>query len=261
MTADIALWVVLPYIALTIFVVGHVWRWRADQFGWTTRTTQILENRWLRLGSPLFHLGALAAIGGHIMGLLIPKAWFEAVRISDHLYHIIAVGAGTVAGLMVMVGMGLLIARRVVNGRVRRTTTRMDKVMYLVFAVVVILGMAETVGVNLFGAGYDYRDTVAVWFRGIFYLQPDSTLMAGAPLVYQLHASSAWVFIALWPFTRLVHVWSAPIAYLWRPYVVYRRRVDTGQPGTVTRTFRRAGRAVGPVPTHPAWQTLRLRRK
>jgi nitrate reductase gamma subunit len=220
----VALWVVLPYIALTVFVVGHIWRWRTDQFGWTTRTTQVLENRWLRLGSPLFHLGAFLAIAGHAMGLLIPTAWFEAVGVTERLYHLVAVGAGTIAGLMVVVGLGLLIARRAVNGRVRRTTTRMDKVMYLVFVIVVALGMAETVGVNLLGAGYDYRETVAVWFRGIFYFQPESALMTGAPLVYQLHALTAWVFLAIWPFTRLVHVWSAPIAYLWRPYIVYRRK-------------------------------------
>lgn len=127
MTADIALWIVLPYIALTVFVVGHIWRWRADQFGWTTRTTQLLENRWLRLGSPLFHLGVFAAIAGHVLGLLVPKSWTEAVGLSEGFYHFVSVSAGTVAGLMVIVGLGLLLARRFVNGRVRRTTTRMDK--------------------------------------------------------------------------------------------------------------------------------------
>jgi len=81
-TTDVALWVVLPYIALTVFVVGHIWRWRTDQFGWTTRTTQLLENRWLRLGSPLFHLGVFAAIGGHVLGLLVPASWTAAVGVS-----------------------------------------------------------------------------------------------------------------------------------------------------------------------------------
>ncbi|MBP2328124.1 nitrate reductase gamma subunit [Kibdelosporangium banguiense] len=224
MSMDVALWVVLPYIALTVFVAGHVWRWRYDQFGWTTRTTQLLENRWLRLGSPLFHLGAFVAIAGHVVGLLVPKSWTEALGVPEHLYHWVAVLAGAVAGVMVIVGLALLLARRFVNDRVRRTTTKTDKAMFPVLAVVIILGMAETVGVNLFGPGYDYRATVAVWFRGIFYFQPDASLMADAPPVYQLHALTAWGLFAMWPFTRLVHVWSAPIAYLWRPYVVYRRR-------------------------------------
>lgn len=228
--SEIALWVVAPYIALTIFVVGHLWRWRTDQFGWTTRTTQVLESRLLRLGSPLFHLGAFMAIGGHVLGLLVPKGWTEAVGVSEHLYHLVAVTAGTVAGVMVVAGLGLLLARRFTNGRVRRTTTRMDKVLFTVLGVVIFFGMAETVGINLFGGGYDYRETVAVWFRGVFYFQPEPDLMAGAPLVYQLHTLSAWVLIALWPFTRLVHVWSAPLAYLWRPYVVYRRRTPAPRP-------------------------------
>jgi nitrate reductase gamma subunit len=100
----------------------------------------------------------------------------------------------------------------------------MDRVLYVGLAVMVALGMGETVGVNLLGNGYDYRETIAVWFRQIFWFQPHTALMADAPLVYQAHAVCGCLFLALWPFTRLVHVWSAPFAYLWRPYVVYRAR-------------------------------------
>jgi nitrate reductase gamma subunit len=222
------LWVVLPYTALTIFAVGHVWRWRVDQFGWTTRTTQLLEHRWLRWGSPLFHLGAFAAIAGHAVGLLVPESWTSAVGVSEGLYHVLSVGAGTVAAVMLVVGLGLLLARRLVNDRIRRTTTAVDKVLFAVLTLVITLGVSATVGANLIGAGYDYRETIAVWFRGLFRLHPDPQLMVDVPLVFQLHALSAFALFAVWPFTRLVHVWSAPIAYLWRPYVVYRRRATTG---------------------------------
>jgi len=217
-------WIVLPYLCLAVFVAGHVWRWRHDQFGWTTHTSQVLENRILRLGSPLFHLGALGVVAGHAMGLVVPASVTEKLGLSEHAYHLIAVWGGTVTGLMLTVGLVLLIIRRMVNGRVRRVTTRMDKVLYAALAVMVTLGMIATVGVNLVGGGYDYRETIAVWFRGIFWFQPDPALMSGAPLVYQLHAIGGFLFLALWPFTRLVHVWSAPLAYLWRPYVVYRAR-------------------------------------
>ncbi|NRQ37075.1 respiratory nitrate reductase subunit gamma [Nonomuraea sp. NN258] len=221
---NVVWWVVVPYIALTVFVVGHVWRWRTDQFGWTTRTSQVLESRLLRLGSPLFHLGAFAAIGGHVLGLLVPKAWTEAVGVDEHLYHLVSVSAGTVAGVMVVAGLGLLLARRLTRPRVRRATTRTDKLLFAVLAVVIALGMSATIGANLLGGGYDYRADIAVWFRGVLTFRPDPALMADVPLVFQLHALSAWLLAAIWPFTRLVHVWSAPIAYLWRPYVVYRRR-------------------------------------
>ncbi|MFE9689616.1 respiratory nitrate reductase subunit gamma [Micromonospora sp. NPDC005806] len=219
-----AIWIVLPYLCLAVFVAGHAWRWRHDQFGWTTHTSQLLENRLLRLGSPLFHLGAFGVIGGHAMGLLVPASVTEAVGISEHLYHQTAVWGGTVTGGMLVAGLGLLIARRFVNGRIRRVTTPMDKLLYAAMAVMVALGMTATVATNLLGDEYDYRETIAVWFRSVFWFAPKSELMVGAPLVYQLHAVGGFLFLALWPFTRLVHVWSAPLAYLWRPYVVYRAR-------------------------------------
>lgn len=221
---SVFLFVVVPYLCLATFVAGHVWRWRHDQFGWTTHTSQLLESRILRLGSPLFHLGALGVIGGHAVGLLVPASLTRRLGVSEHLYHLTAVWAGTITGAMLSVGLLLLLARRFVNRRVRRTTTVMDRCLYVGIAVMVGLGMGETVGVNLLGDGYDYRQTVAVWFRDIFWFQPDTNLMTHAPIVYQAHAVCGFLFLALWPFTRLVHVWSAPIAYLWRPYVVYRAR-------------------------------------
>lgn len=218
------LWVVLPYACLAVFVAGHIWRWRQDQFGWTTHTSQLLENRLLRLGSPLFHLGAFGVIGGHAMGLLVPASWTHAMGVSEHTYHVVSVTGGTITGVMLIAGLTLLIARRFVSGRIRRVTTTMDKILYAALATMVVLGMSGTVVINLFGEGYDYRETLAVWFRQIFWFQPDASLMTSAPLVFQLHALGGFLFLALWPFTRLVHVWSAPMAYLWRPYVVYRRR-------------------------------------
>ncbi|OKK01322.1 respiratory nitrate reductase subunit gamma [Amycolatopsis sp. CB00013] len=227
-------WIVVPYACLAVFVLGHVWRWRHDQFGWTTHTSQLLESRILRLGSPLFHLGAFGVIAGHAMGLLVPASVTAKIGISEHFYHATAVWGGTVTGVMLVAGLALLIARRFVNGRVRRVTTTMDKVLYVALAAMVVLGMTATVGTNLLGEGYDYRETIAVWFRGIFWFSPEPHLMTGAPLVYQLHAIGGCLFLALWPFTRLVHVWSAPLAYLWRPYVVYRGR--PGKPATPAPT-------------------------
>ena len=218
------LWLVLPYLALAAFVLGHVWRWRHDQFGWTTFTTQLVENRLLRLGSPLFHLGTLAVLVGHLLGLLAPRSWTAALGISDTTFHLVSVSAGTLAGAAMLAGLVLLVARRILHGRVRRTTTVMDVVMYVVLGIVVLLGVWATVGVNLLGAGHDYRATVAVWFRGIFLLRPDPSLMAGAPLLFQLHALAAFGLFAIWPFTRLVHVWSVPIGMLWQPSPVHRHR-------------------------------------
>ena len=222
---DTFLWVIVPYVCLTVFVVGHRWRYRYDKFGWTTRSSQLHESRMLRLGSPLFHFGILFVLGGHVMGLGIPKAWTEFLGISEGLYHFMAVSVGAVAGVSTVVGMAILIYRRRTVGPVFTATTRMDKTMYLFLATVIVLGLGNTVGANIFG-DYDYREGVSVWFRGIFRFSLRPELMAAAPVGFQLHAIAAFLLFALWPFTRLVHVFSAPLGYLTRPYIVYRSRDD-----------------------------------
>lgn len=222
-TWDTIAWVALPYVSLAVFVVGHVWRYRYDQFGWTTRSSQIHESHWLRWGSPLFHLGILMALAGHVVGLVVPAGWTRTVGVSEHTYHLVAVTSGTIAGTMATVGLALLIARRRTVRPVFRATTRTDKLLYVVLGAVMLLGMANTLG-NLVGDGYDYRQSVAIWFRGIFWLHPDPHLMAGAPFTFQAHAIAAMILFALWPFTRLVHVLSVPVGYLARPYIVYRSR-------------------------------------
>ena len=222
---DTFLWVVFPYICLTTFVVGHWWRFRYDKFGWTTRSSQLYEGRMLRLGSPLFHFGILFVLAGHVMGLGVPKPWTDFVGISEGLYHFMAVSVGTVAGVCTVVGMAILIYRRRTVGAVFTATTRMDKTMYVFLGTVIVLGMANTVFANIF-SDYDYREGVSVWFRGIFRFSLHPKLMAAAPIGFKLHALAAFSLFALWPFTRLVHVFSAPLGYLTRPYIVYRSRDD-----------------------------------
>jgi nitrate reductase gamma subunit len=222
---DLFLWVIVPYICLTIFVVGHFWRYRYDKFGWTTRSSQLYEDRLLRWGSPLFHFGILFVFLGHVMGLGVPKSWTEAVGITEGMYHFMAVTLGALAGFGTIVGMIILIYRRRTIGPVFSATTPMDKVMYFFLALVIVLGLWNTVASNVLGH-YDYRESVSVWFRGIFYFDLQPELIAGSPIGFQAHALTAFILFALWPFTRLVHVFSAPLGYLTRPYIVYRSRDD-----------------------------------
>lgn len=223
-------WTVLPYVAIAVLVVGLYWRYRYDKFGWTTRSSQLYESRLLRLGSPLFHIGILLALAGHIVGLVIPESWTSSLGIDETMYHRMAVTMGSVAGVMVVSGLAILIYRRRTVGRVFRVTTRTDKLMYVVLGAVVLVGAYNTIGVNLldlpgkYPSGFNYRDTIAVWFRSVFMLDPESELMTEAPFTFQLHVVLAMLLFMIWPFTRLVHVFSAPIGYLARPYVVYRSR-------------------------------------
>jgi nitrate reductase gamma subunit len=222
--SDVLLWVVMPYVSIALLVLGTVYRRRYDKFGWTTRSSQLYETDILRWGSPLFHFGILLVLVGHVGGLLVPKSWTEAVGITEDMYHAAAVGLGTAAGFCTLVGMAILIARRRLVGPVFTATTRNDKAMYLILATVILLGLWATVRANATGPGYDYRETVSPWFRSLFVLNPDPELMAEVPLGFQLHIVAAFVLIAVWPFTRLVHAFSLPVGYLTRPYVVYRSR-------------------------------------
>jgi nitrate reductase gamma subunit len=221
---NVILWVVVPYIALTVFVAGHIWRYRYDKFGWTTRSSQLYERRLLRWGSPMFHFGILLVALGHIGGLLIPESWTKAAGISETAYHAAAVGLGTIAGFCTLAGAAILVYRRRTVGPVFSATTRNDKTMYVLLVGTIVLGLGTTVLGNLTGQPHDYRQTVSPWFRSIFYLQPDTALILKAPIGFQLHALAAWALFAFWPFSRLVHVFSAPIGYLTRPYIVYRSR-------------------------------------
>lgn len=224
---NLLVWVAVPYLAIATFVVGHIWRYRYDKFGWTTRSTQLLESRWLAWGSNLFHWGALAAIGGHVLGILVPATWTAAVGVTEAEYHLVSAGAGTVAGIVCGGGLVILIWRRLAFPRIRQTTTYVDVAVYVLLIVIIGLGLVDTIWFNTIQGGYDYRHTVANWFRGIFLLNPRPDLMVTAPLVYQLHATAAWLLFALWPFSRLVHAWSLPFQYLGRPYILYRSRYAT----------------------------------
>lgn len=228
-TLDTLLWVLLPYIALTSFVLGHVWRYRRDGYTWTARSTQLLERRLLLVGSLAFHIGILGVIGGHVLGILVPKSWTQAVGVSDDAYHWLAVVAGLAAGTLLTFGALVLVYRRLKIDRVRATTQKSDWVMYPLLLVTILTGMlAAAVGGAL--DRYDYRETVSPYFRSVFTLDPDGALMTSVPFLYQAHLVIAWVLYAVWPYTRLVHVWSVPVTYLARSPVVYRSRAVRGSP-------------------------------
>jgi nitrate reductase gamma subunit len=226
----ILLWIIFPYVAMSVFVVGHWWRYRRDQFAWTSRSTQILDRRVLGWASPAFHYGALAAVGGHVIGLCIPASLTDSLGISESTYRWFSAIAGGIAGAVTLVGFVGLVYRRATSDRVRRSTTRIDIFTYLLLTILILMGDWMTFGHNLASnAPYNYRDSIGVWWRSLFYLQPNVGAISGAPLVYQLHAIIAWAFWAAFPFTRLVHAWSVPLQYIGRPYIIYRRRFETSR--------------------------------
>jgi nitrate reductase gamma subunit len=231
---DVMLWGVLPYVVLAVLILGSIWRYRYDQFGWTTRSSQLYESRLLRIASPLFHFGILAVIVGHFMGLVIPKTWMDDIGINEDRYHFFALSVGSIAGLATLIGIVLLIYRRRTTGPVFMATTRNDKTMYLFLLAAILTGLATTV-FSVFDHGIvNYRDTVGPWFRSIFIFQPDIEAMTAASLSFKIHTLWGLALFALWPFTRLVHAFTAPLQYLFRPYIVYRSRGKRPVTGAAT---------------------------
>lgn len=222
------LWVIFPYLALVTFVLGHVYRYRYDQYGWTPKSSQMLENRMLKWGVLLFHWGFLFVLIGHVMGLLVPVGIYRAMGVSDHNYHLLSLWAGAPVGVVAMIGILLLNLRRWFNPRLRRNTEPMRFLVDALLLVVIVLGMAATVGYRVYVNQYElpdefeYRATIGPWFRGLFAFSPDAALMAEAPIIFQLHTLSASLLFALWPFSSLVHAFSLPVGYLRRSYVQYR---------------------------------------
>jgi nitrate reductase gamma subunit len=155
---------------------------------------------------------------GHLGGLVIPKSWTGAVGITEGIYHCNALLWGTIAGVCTLVGILILIYRRRTTGRVFMATTKNDKAMYVVLVAAIVAGLLTTV-FSVFGGHEEvtYRDTVSAWFRSLFYFSPKIDLMAAAPLAFQVHTLIGMLLFAIWPFTRLVHAFTVPLHYLFRP--------------------------------------------
>ncbi len=218
------LWVVLPYIVLTIFIGGHIYRYQHDQFGWTSKSSELLEKKQLRIGSNLFHFGIIFVFFGHVMGLLVPVEVYEGLGISEEQYHFIALAGGIPAGLAATVGLFILSYRRITVRRVLTTSTKGDWATLFFLAIVILSGMSATF-LNVDSNGFDYRTTIGPWLRGVLIFRPDASLMSTVPLWFKIHILAGFGIFAAWPFTRLVHVFSAPLRYMTRSYVVYRKRM------------------------------------
>lgn len=218
------LWVIYPYIMLCLFIVGHLYRYSTDQYGWSAQSSEFLEKRSLRWGSLLFHWGIIFALFGHLSGLLLPKTTLENFGVTEELYHIGAVYVGGFVGILALLGIGFLLYRRITQPRIRITSHFFDFLVVVLLFIVIVLGIYLTLGFNLLVGGFDYRETVSPWFRGLLLFSPDPLLMVNVPVTFQLHVLSAFTLFGLWPFTRLVHVWSLPVSYLHRSYIIYRKR-------------------------------------
>jgi len=217
---------VYPYIALSLFVIGSWLRFDREQYTWKSDSSQLLSGKNLRLGSNLFHIGVIAIFFGHAVGLLTPHSVFTGLGVSDMTHQMIAIWAGTIFGSMCLVGALILWVRRMFNRRVSATSRGSDKFILSWILVTLLIGLS-TIPVSLGHASHNDPSVMialAEWAQSIVYLRPEPALLAGVDTVFKVHLFFGMTVFLVFPFTRLVHVWSAPFSYAWRPYQIVRSK-------------------------------------
>jgi nitrate reductase gamma subunit len=219
-----ALFGVYPYIALAVFLIGSVVRFDTDQYGWRSKSSQLLRRKQLIVGSVLFHVGILGILAGHAVGLLTPVAVFEFLGISHGFKQMMAIVVGGICGTACFVGLVMLLHRRLFDSRIRRTSSFSDIAVLLILFAQLSLGMA-TIPLSLGHLDGHMMVQFMNYVQGIVTLRPQPELIAGVPLIFKLHMFLGFTIFLIFPFTRLVHVWSAPVGYLFRNYQVVRTKV------------------------------------
>ena len=221
-----------PYLCLTVFLLGSLLRYDREQYSWKSYSSQLLRRGQLRLGSNLFHVGILVIFLGHAGGLLTPLWLFEALGVSHGFKQGLAIVVGGAAGIACFVGIALLAHRRLFDARVRANSSFGDTAILLLLWAQLCLGLL-TIPVSLQHMDGGEMVKFMGWAQGILTLDPGAAgLLAEVNPVFKLHLTLGMTLFVLFPFTRLVHVWSAPIWYLGRRgYQVVRARPVTKPAG------------------------------
>ncbi|MFZ1726421.1 MAG: respiratory nitrate reductase subunit gamma [Albidovulum sp.] len=206
-----------PYIALTVLLIGSVVRYERDPFTWKSSSSQLLRRKQLVIGSVLFHVGVLIIFFGHLGGLLTPIQVFDALGISHGAKQLLAVIAGGIAGVMALVGGGMLLHRRMFDPRIRATTTFADTGILALLMLQLVLGVG-TIFVSLQHLDGHEMTKFMSWAFGIFTFDGQAaSYIEDVAWIFKLHLFLGLTIFLLFPFTRLVHMLSAPVRYLWRP--------------------------------------------
>ena len=216
---------VYPYICLAVFLFASLIRFDRDQYTWKSDSSQLLRARELRWGSNLFHFGVLFIFFGHLFGMLTPH-WAYAWLISAGHKQLLAMVSGGIAGAVAIVGLTLLIHRRIADPRIRSNTRPWDMAILVILWVQLALGLT-TIAFSSQHLDGTMMERLALWAQHVDTFRPDAPLyVAAVPWIFKMHIVLGLTIFLIFPFTRLVHIWSgfATIAYLFRPYQIVRTR-------------------------------------
>lgn len=206
-----------PYLAVTVLIVGSILRFDADQYSWRSQSSQFLRRKQMIWGSNLMHLGILVLFVGHLIGLMTPVNLLDAVGIGHGFKQITAMVVGGIAGLAALIGATLLLHRRLFEPRVRRSSSIGDISVLVLLWCQLVLGVSTTFWTSQHLSGAEMLRFMG-WAQGLATFQTGAaTLIADTALVYKLHIILGLTLFLITPFTRLVHIWSAPIWFLFRP--------------------------------------------
>ncbi len=223
-----------PYVCLTVFLLGSLARFDREQYTWRSGSSQMLRKRQLTWGSNLFHVGILVIFFGHFVGLLTPIWVFDALGISHEFKQLMAIVVGGIAGVACFIGITLLVHRRLFDPRIFKTSSFGDIAVLLLLYAQLTLGLA-TIYISLGHLDGHEMVRFMTWAQGILTLQPGvSSLIADAHPIFRAHLFLGMTIFLVFPFTRLVHIWSGfgTLAYVLRPYQLVRARrlnVPAGQ--------------------------------
>lgn len=222
---------VYPYVCLAIFLMGSLARFDRDQYTWKSDSSQMLRARQLRWGSNLFHIGILFLFFGHTVGLLTPHLLYEWL-ITAPQKQMLAIVSGGIAGTICFIGLSILLHRRIFDPRIRLTSHRTDLAILIILWVQLVLGLVTLPFSFHHRADASAMLTLAAWAQGVVTFQPDAALLLPIDWPFKVHMILGMTIFVLFPFSRLVHVWSgfASVAYLLRPYQLVRSRRLTLKP-------------------------------
>ena len=215
-----------PYLAGTIFLTGVWFRFDREQYTWKSDSSQLLSRKNLRVASNLFHIGIIAIFFGHLFGMLTPHSWFLAVGLSDLTHQYLAIWAGMIFGFLCLVGAGMLIQRRLYNPRIRAVSRRSDYLIIFWITATLLLGLS-TIPTSLEHAAKGDAATMVIlteWVKSVATLSVEPELLRNVPAIYKVHIFFGMTVFLLFPFTRLVHIFSVPVGYLTRSYQIVRTK-------------------------------------